>query len=617
MEELQQAHLDLISPPASIDMVADCQALVTSVRTCIQAALLDATRGAPDFKLIAKVFDDLDSEISKALDREISRDRLDDRKSWKLWVKETMSKGVGWAHRWSSRLTSWQPTRVWSLEKARWSGRPIDLLEAEQKRLSNLWHAVPQEPVLLQADLRGEDLAAISPEQLRAASRCFSKATARTWDGLHPRHFSLLEDAHLDLVGRLLRAIERVGAFPSQIRAIVTVLIEKHKPGPSPGPSYRGIGMMPGLWRVWGKHRQLEFRAWEVKHHRRYLAHQAGKGVLEVVFEQALKAEGNFLGDTKVFSAAVLWDLSNYYEYIDRQLWRDRAKETNFSDSLVVVISNQYQAPRIVATRSSALPAGCPLRGIAAGCWAATFVVQQYCLPPIDIWVAQNPRVRPTIFIDDFMLDSHNRQPNKLIADLATASASMHQAITVDLKCDIAKHKAAVVACNPRIQADLSDKLGQWAGPTDNRSQPAAANLGVDFTSGARLRSKARRTLKARAVKLKSRLRRLRALRAAGADTKKIWNTGLQQAGYFGAEILGLTDQEFQEARSLFLSVAGPKCATRSRSLSLAILEDPTWRSAMGPCIYWSTIVFRASQDPRKSEFTLPELRHLAEGFGN
>ena len=142
------------------------------------------------------------------------------------------------------------------------------------------------------------------------------------------------------------------------------MLIEKHKPGPNPGPSYRGIGMMPGLWRVWGKHRQLEFRAWERAHPRKYLAHQAGRGVLEVVFEQAMQAEGHFLGEKKVFSAAVLWDLSNYYEYVDRELWRDRAQETNFSDSLVVIICNQYQAPRTVATRASALPAGCPDRGL-------------------------------------------------------------------------------------------------------------------------------------------------------------------------------------------------------------------------------------------------------------
>ena len=124
------------------------------------------------------------------------------------------------------------------------------MLEAEQQRLSKFWQADPFEPELLQAPLQGEDLAGISSEHLREASRCFSSATARTWDGIHPRHFSLLEDTRMEVVCRLIKAIEKIGAFPTQIRAVVTVLIKKHKPGPTTGPSYREIGMMPGLGRV-------------------------------------------------------------------------------------------------------------------------------------------------------------------------------------------------------------------------------------------------------------------------------------------------------------------------------------------------------------------------------
>ena len=90
--------------------------------------------------------------------------------------------------------------------------------------------------------------------------------------------------------------------------------------------------------------------------------------------------------------------------------------------------------------------------------------------------MTQNPRVQPTIFIDDFLLASHNSKPNRLIADLATASASMHQSIVVDLKCDIAKHKAAVVASTPMIKADLAAKFGQWAGQTTGLDEPAASH---------------------------------------------------------------------------------------------------------------------------------------------
>eukprot|EP00959_Pyramimonas_sp_CCMP1952_P262524 5489183-Pyramimonas_sp.AAC.1 len=133
-------------------------------------SLLGATTSEPNFELIATVFEDLDSENERALGREIARGRADDRQSWKLLVKEAMGPGVGWAHRRSSKLTAWQPSSVWSPAKSRWSGRRVDMLEAHQQRSSKPRRARPHEPALLQAELRADDLAYISANQLRAAS---------------------------------------------------------------------------------------------------------------------------------------------------------------------------------------------------------------------------------------------------------------------------------------------------------------------------------------------------------------------------------------------------------------------------------------------------------------
>eukprot|EP00959_Pyramimonas_sp_CCMP1952_P277735 5805527-Pyramimonas_sp.AAC.1 len=110
----------------------------------------------------------------------------------------------------------------------------------------------------------------------------------------------------------------------------------------------------------------------------------------------------------------------------------------------------------------------------AAGYWAATFVVQQ-------------------------------------------CSASMPRAIVHALKCEFAMRGAADVASSLVIQAYLASRLGQWAGPAaaDGGREPLAANPGVDFLAGTRLRSRARRTFDGRTIELKSRLSRLRALRMA------------------------------------------------------------------------------------------------------
>eukprot|EP00959_Pyramimonas_sp_CCMP1952_P140615 2942515-Pyramimonas_sp.AAC.1 len=55
-----------------------------------------------------------------------------------------MSRGVGWAHRWTSKLTSWQPQKIWRPELQKFSGRPSELLQSEAARLAGLWQAAPQ-----------------------------------------------------------------------------------------------------------------------------------------------------------------------------------------------------------------------------------------------------------------------------------------------------------------------------------------------------------------------------------------------------------------------------------------------------------------------------------------
>eukprot|EP00959_Pyramimonas_sp_CCMP1952_P388917 8149005-Pyramimonas_sp.AAC.1 len=63
---------------------------------------------------------------------------------------------------------------------------------------------------------------------------------------------------------------------------------------------------------------------------------------------------------------------------------------------------------------------------------------------------------------------------------------------------------------------------------------------------------------------MKRRLHRLAQIRRAGANTRKIYQTGLKAAAYYRAEVVGLTNPEVHEAQSLYLKIVGPRCATRS-----------------------------------------------------
>eukprot|EP00959_Pyramimonas_sp_CCMP1952_P113824 2379844-Pyramimonas_sp.AAC.1 len=109
-----------------------------------------------------------------------------------------MSRGVGWAHRWTSKLTSWQPQRVWRPELQTFSGRPFELLQPEASRLAGLWQTTEQEQEFNLPSATRDCLEPITPGQIRSAAKRFPKSTSQTWDGFHPRHFAFLSNRVLE-----------------------------------------------------------------------------------------------------------------------------------------------------------------------------------------------------------------------------------------------------------------------------------------------------------------------------------------------------------------------------------------------------------------------------------
>jgi hypothetical protein len=64
----------------------------------------------------------------------------------------------------------------------------------------------------------------IDVEDLRAASASFPQGTASTYDGLHPRHISLVSQEGLVAFARLLLLIEASGRLPIQLRLLVIIM---------------------------------------------------------------------------------------------------------------------------------------------------------------------------------------------------------------------------------------------------------------------------------------------------------------------------------------------------------------------------------------------------------
>ena len=92
-------------------------------------------------------------------------------------------------------------------------------------------------------------------------------------------------------------------------------------------------------------------------------------------------------------TGAFLWDLSNYYEHLDRRRLWQRAESTDFPLAVAAVALNQYAARRYIGLESLAMDALYPEKGIAAGCGLATYWVQVYSYDPLQDWRALHPQV--------------------------------------------------------------------------------------------------------------------------------------------------------------------------------------------------------------------------------
>ena len=199
-----------------------------------------------------------------------------------------LTAGAGPGHRWSKANSEWVPCTTISKE-GKVIADPLHLLAVEARTQHAAWGAI-MEPVsqidFMQAAPRplGQ---AFSADRVRASYKTFSAKTATTFDGIHPRHFSMLRPEGLQVVGIMLQIIETLGAWPRQVALVATVLLPKPKGG------WRGIGLFPGFHRIYTRACQPIFKRWEHDTWRPYFAATSGKGPERVVWRQALAAESN------------------------------------------------------------------------------------------------------------------------------------------------------------------------------------------------------------------------------------------------------------------------------------------------------------------------------------
>ncbi len=273
--------------------------------------------------------------MEKVAERE--RD-IEEQRRWKEWLEEDWHAGARRAHAATKAPVEWRPT-VATADDGTKSAAPAAILEEARRKYAQYWAAGDQ-PVEYRWASGCQPLPRLTPEQLRGASLAFARRTASTDDGWHVRHFGLLSDAGLEVLGVLLEAIERASRWPSQTTLVTATMIDKPKGG------HRLVGKLAALHRVWAKARRPYAEDWEAANARPFFASSAGSGPVDAVYRQAMRQEA--AKSSGGAAATVLEDMESVYETIDREVLLEEVRILGFPTCLTRLCLAAYAAPRMI-----------------------------------------------------------------------------------------------------------------------------------------------------------------------------------------------------------------------------------------------------------------------------
>ncbi len=522
---------------------------------------------------------------------------------WTEWVTEGLGRGAKNAFKASRLPEAWKPTTAEEPDGTI-SGDPLKLLEAQRREYAALWMAEEGRAKEWQW-ASCDSLPRPSAGELRAASRSFRAETSQTYDGLHVKHFSLLSDAALETLAAIMEAMESGGRVPSQIHLVTMPTL------PKPSGGFRLIGIFPATYRLWARVRKPYAEAWETNNDRPFFAAAAGRGAVDVVWRQALRAEAAVASQSH--AASVLTDMAKFYEHIDHQKLIERGARSGFPMPLMKVAVAAHSGPRMIRMNGfvgEELHAG---RGIIAGCGLATTLVKVYSLEPYDRLVKRVP----DMFFDNYLDDNHVGAEGTYAhvkATVVKGARAMKEIIEEDLGCRLARDKTEVVASSDTLAKEIMQELGKEFG--SRWGAAAASNLGTDYAAGKMRRAHgANSRRKQRLRKGRKRQGRIAKLRAALKDKAvKVFASGVQPAMTFGAAVHGLSDRELRDVRLAAAASMSPRARGRSLLMLLLVYGDPTWRAGVEPFLQYARVAWAASTGlTGKDGVDLTELRRAWE----
>ncbi len=522
-------------------------------------------------------------------------------RAWRDWVREGFEKGAKNAHAFLRLPAEWRPTTtedVLGLPTA----DPAQILDGQRRKFVAAWNADDDCGRYVWEER--DALPRLLPSQLREASKSFKKGTAIAYDGVHVRHYSMLCDGALEVLGAILETCELLGTLPKQCRLVVTPLLEKPKGG------FRPVSIYVSLYRLWTKARKHVTAEWEAAHPRAYFSAAKGNGPVDTTWRQAVRQEARL--NANGAAACLFWDLEAFYESIDRERLVARAEASAFPMPVLRLALSMYSAPRMVSMNGRIARETWPKRGVGAGCGLANTLVKIYTIAPMDEFVARLPEsVNVDLHVDDFALECVGDDERQVARDLATAQALLHEMVLRDLGASVSVPKAAMVASTSSLAHRVREAVGTLAGPI----RQAAPNLGIDAAAAKRRGANSTGGLRqTRWRQAAARRRRLRALASAiGVRAGKVFVAGVGASATYHAAVQGLTDVEALRVRRLASAALPPRSRFRSLTLTHLYFDMPTASAEVAATLQYARAVWNATllgpSRPRHPGFDLPGIR--------
>jgi len=500
------------------------------------------------------------------------------RKRLKEWQKHakamTKENGGRLAHRWIKG-----PAQAEEAPLDAGIGRADFQTEAEGK--ARKWHELwwefhPGDDHVDLDDLKTEEeVPRPTVDQTRLICKSFSRNTGLGIDAWNPRCESVMSDELMEGLAYLVWLLIKWAHFPDVLAQLWIVLL------PKPTGGTRPIGLYAMLLRIASKWvRRMASEPWEAANAREYFYGGKGASTETCVWRQALFGELAYYQSR--LAATVLMDLYKAYETMKHAAVIRAARKYQYPLWALRYILATYRMERALTVGPAHTKAIKVCGTVVAGESNATTMLRLLLIGPCDEVVQYHPNVHLAVLVDDLQIQKIGDTEKEVDDELHEAEEDLTQGLVQICEMKPADEKRQLVTST----AGLAARFGRRK--KDRRAlAQTVRNLGLDYGGGKPNGSKVRRGMLS---KVRKRMRRLRILRKARANTRGIVQAGIKPAMLWGSGVTGVNNTCLRAMRQM--ARAGVILNTKGRSLTLDLMLlgdkfDPVYWATEAPVKWW------------------------------